>query len=467
MELFKLKCIKFIKSVDTYWNQKIRINKKLHNVCFGCIFLALAIFIYRLNLYTPWVADDLVKGYEVQSFHTFYDWYNHLYHFYFGWGGRIWGELYALIFLYIPKYIFNIVNTIGYLLLLGLIYLNIVGKLVVSVSLLVYINFALLVCLPAFGQDILWICGSANYMWSGIIPLFFLSFWRCYDNKEYRLYRHPIFLGGIFLLGILTGWANENVSVAIILLLIGYMALYREKYKVVPTFSYMGFAGTVIGSIFLWIAPGNFVRFIAEKHSTSIFKVVKTMIHNAVSLFDFNTALMLFICLIIFLIFGNSKHKKLSCIFAISSIVSAIAMGIVGGLHSRIFFSCIVFMIIAVGILYEEWNDTITIKNVKTVITIFLILGSYNFYSYAKDSISDYNNRWNENIRIIQLEKERGNYDVTVNPIAPSNRFCAAYMLDDIKPASNNNHWLNIGVAKYYGLHTIQSIKIKDQGTNK
>lgn len=456
------KFIRKIELINAYWNQKIAVNKKLHIACFGFIFFVFAIIIYRLNLYTPWVVDDLCKGYTVQQFHSFYDWYNHICHFYLGWGGRIWGELYALIFLYIPKQIFNYLNTIGYLILLVLIYMNIVGKLVVSISLLVYINFALFVCLPAFGQDILWISGSANYMWSSFIPLLFLSLWRIYENKVYRLYRHPIFLGGIFLLGIFTGWANENVSVAIIILLVGYTLVYRKKYKTIPAFAYAGFIGTVLGSIFLWAAPGNFARFVAEKHSTSVFKIVKTMIHNAVSLFDFNTALLLFICLAIFLILGKSKHKEVACVFSLSAVISAIAMGVVGGLHSRVFFSCIVFMIIAVGILYEDWNDNMTIRNIKAVITILLLLGSYNFYSYAKMGIIDYNNCWNENIRIIQQEKEDGNLDVTVNPITPKNRFCASYMLDDIKPASNNSHWLNKGVAKYYGLHTIQSAKIEN-----
>lgn len=457
-----IKVIAVLNKISEYGLTRILQNSKIHIAGFWIILCAFAVIIYRLNMYTPWVVDDLCKGYGVQNFHSLSDWFNHIYSFYFGWGGRIWGELYALLFLSLPKNVFNILNTIGYIILIILIYINVLGKRKISISILVYIHFALFACLPAFGQDILWISGCANYMWSSLIPLLFLGIWRIYEIKYQHVYDNPVFISVIFLLGLLTGWANENVSIAIVILLIGYMILYKKKYQYVPIFSIVGFISTIIGSILLWLAPGNFARFAAEKHSTSIFKIINTMIHNVMSLFDFNTALLLFICFAILLVMGKSENKKLACLFIAGAIVSAVAMGVVGGLHSRVFFSCIVFIIIAVGILYEDWNYSVPIRNLKALITVLLILGSYQFSSYAKSAIVDYNNRWNENVRIIQMEKSRGNLDIIVNPITPKNRFCAAYLLDDIKPASNNKHWLNTGVARYYGLNSIQSIKLSD-----
>ena len=59
------------------------------------------------------------------------------------------------------------------------------------------------------------------------------------------------------------------------------------------------------------------------------------------------------------------------------------------------------------------------------------------------------------------MEKEKGNLDVYVNSITPKNKFCATYGLDDIKPKEENQHWLNKGVARAFGLRTIQSVHIK------
>ena len=87
----------------------------------------------------------------------------------------------------------------------------------------------------------------------------------------------------------------------------------------------------------------------------------------------------------------------------------------------------------------------------------------YHFYSDAKSAIIDYNEQWNRNVQIIQVEKEKGNMDVTVNPITPKNRFCAAYLLSDIQPRQKNDNWLNKGIAKYFGLHTIQSARIETE----
>jgi hypothetical protein len=418
--------------------------------------------IFTFNRLTPWVVDDILKGADVQNnFHDITDYVNHIYHFYFVWGGRIWGELYAMFFLSFPKSIFNILNTFGYIILILLMYINCTGKLKMSVSLLVFINFSLFAFLPAFGQDILWISGCSNYMWALLIPLAYLSLWKIYDRRAYPIYKSKGFLFLIVFLGVLTGWSNENVSVGILGILIGYMLLYKKKCGTYPIFSIVGVISTSIGSVLLWLAPGNFMRFASEHHTTSIIKIIHQMIHNFFSLFDFQSTLFLFIMLVVFIYFNKEKNKWVPCIFVLGTVLSAISLGVVGSLVSRVVFSGVVFMTIAVGMLYNELNCCIDIKKIKCIITVMLILGTYNFYSDAKQGLVDFNDRWNENIQIIETSKARGDLDVVVNPIFPQNRFCAAYLLDDIQPASKHTHWLNRGVANYYKLNTIQSVYIK------
>lgn len=116
--------------------------------------LAVGASIYRLNKPTPWVVDDLLKIQAARNIHSANQLWELAYHFYMGWGGRVWGEIAAQLFLMIPKSIFNKINTIGYILLIVLLQFNISGRIKPSVSTIAYVHFALLFCLPAFGQDI-------------------------------------------------------------------------------------------------------------------------------------------------------------------------------------------------------------------------------------------------------------------------------------------------------------------------
>jgi len=429
----------------------------------GVLFLVviMAILMFRLNHPTPWVVDDILKGEGTKQIHSFKGYFKELWNFYFSWGGRIWGEFFAYLFLSIPKRVFDIINTFGYLVFVGLIYVNITGKIKFSPSLFVLINFLLFACLPAFGQDILWISGTANYMWSSLIPLLYMAFWRFYLYKE-RSWMNSISVVIVLMcLGILSGWSNENVSVSLILLAVGYMWLYRGKYSVIPRFAKTGIVGLVIGSLLLWLAPGNFVRFASEHHSRSIIYMIGNVFHNIGALFDFESTLLLIISFVLLMFFVKTRRKKVAALFMAAGVMSAVSMSVVGGISGRVFLGCVVLMVIAVGLLYDDWNDTLTIRQYRCLLMIALLLGMHTFYSDARTGIQDYANRWNQNLAIIQLEKEKGNFDVYINPVTPKNKFCATYGLDDIKPKEENQHWLNKGVAHAFGLHTIQSIYVK------
>jgi hypothetical protein len=203
------------------------------------------------------------------------------------------------------------------------------------------------------------------------------------------------------------------------------------------------------------------VRFAAEGHSTSILHILHRMLQNIVVLFDFNATLLLIIIFLILVIKGTSKHKILATNFVFGTVLVALVMGIVGPLSNRTFLSCVVMMSIATGILYNDWYNGAASRKIKVSLTIAMLVSLSIFYSTARVGIVDYANRWDNNVKIIQVEKAKGNLDVYVNPITPKNKFCGTYGLEDIKPKNKNQHWLNRGIATYYGLHTIQTVYIE------
>lgn len=423
--------------------------------------LAVGVSIYRLNKPIPWVVDDLLKIQAARNIHSVNQLWELAYHFYMGWGGRVWGEIAAQLFLMVPKSIFNKINTIGYIFLIVLLQFNISGRIKPSVSTIAYIHFALLFCLPAFGQDILWISGAANYLWASLIPLLLLGIWRkslCYDSLSYES-RLGIFL--VFITGIFAGWANENVSVALIAMGFCFCCFDKKRYGKIGRYKISGVIGLLIGAALLWFAPGNFVRFAAEKHSKSIFHIVHMIVRNILVMFDPTATLILMFGFCVLLFSNRIKKKEIAVLYLAGAFTASVAFSVIGTLSGRVVFGPAILAIVAVGILYGQWQGTMGIEKVRTMLLILMVLGSYGFYKQARDGINDYAARWDYNQRIIYAEKEKGNLDVFINPITPKNKFCATYGLDDIKPQKANRHWLNSGVAKYFELHTIQSVSVE------
>lgn len=92
--------------------------------------------------------------------------------------------------------------------------------------------FVMLVFLscPAFGQSFLWSTGAANYLYGILIILCFLIPYRIQIKCKSKRYPMPleITFAIIYLfLGIIAGWTNENTSVAMIAMIIGYRNSYH------------------------------------------------------------------------------------------------------------------------------------------------------------------------------------------------------------------------------------------------
>ena len=452
------------RTINNKWNEAILKYDQslfLQNVLAIIVFCVIGFMVYRLNQPTPWVVDDLLKIQTARTIHSIGQLKDLAYNFYMHWGGRVWGEINAQVFLMGPKSIFNKINTLGYLLLLFLMQLTIRGNLRQSATLLLFIHFSLMLCLPAFGQDVLWISGAANYLWASLIPVLFFALWRCFSVNPLKSYDNSLFIVASFFIGIFAGWANENVSVALLFMGILYWIYFKYTKDNVPRFSIVGWIGLLIGSLFLWGAPGNFVRFAAEKHSKSFAAIAKSFVNNILCMFDIHTALLLIIAFIILIFMRSIQNKIEAVIFLLGSFVAAVSFSVIGTLSSRIFFGPIVLMTIAVGILLEQYITCLSKKRLQFSLCILMLLGSYNFYQYGRMGIIDYANRWNANQNIIKREIAKGNLDVFINPMPVDNKFCATFMLDDIKPQRENKNWLNTGVAKYFGLHTIQSIEVR------
>ena len=109
-------------------------------------------------------------------------------------------------------------------------------------------------------MSMFWQAGAANYLY---ITLFILFFLYCYlreaEGAE-AVGRLPGITLWIVPLGLVSGWSNENMGPAVWVITVVVMVLCVRAGKKLPLWMILGSITSLIGSILVIVAPGNFVR---------------------------------------------------------------------------------------------------------------------------------------------------------------------------------------------------------------
>ena len=147
--------------------------------------------IYAYNFLTPYMSDDYAYKIEVQQADSFFDLIKQQYGEYLSNSGRVIGQFNVRLSLVYSKQIFNVVNSLMFVALMGLIYANIKRKKKYDIFVLLLILTFLWRFTVDFGQTMLWICGACNYLWGSVIILGYVTFFRHLLGKAERM-KHQI-----------------------------------------------------------------------------------------------------------------------------------------------------------------------------------------------------------------------------------------------------------------------------------
>lgn len=125
-----------------------------------------------------------------------------------------------------------------------------------------YASFSLLITFNAsFRYNMFWQSGAVNYLYSTVWILLFIKIYLRELTEE-----SPSPLKGVIYwiipLGLISGWSNENMGPASFLLSLMVILYVKRKnnLKRIPWWMTLGCASSLIGSILVIVAPGNFVR---------------------------------------------------------------------------------------------------------------------------------------------------------------------------------------------------------------
>ena len=396
---------------------------------------------------------------------------------YLTWGGRILGQTLTQMFLWWGKDIFNLFNAfVGVILVTEIYWCANKGRVYLNFNpvFICWIFFALWAFSFGFSTVFFWLTGACFYLWPTV---FLLAFMIPYIKKYYYFNEQQgttlHFKIGMFFLGLVAGWGNEN-SVCWILLLIMIFLYSVRKDLGKETWMYSGFVGLLIGYALLMFAPGNVARFHDGYNLTFL---TLQGLKNNLYIFSITLTFQLFLWYLALkplyklrkAVLKNRTIKEdivLVKALCIASLGMSAIMLFSPFFPPRSSFPGTVQLIIAVSILLrmQKANDIVLIpdgakKFLIGVGTLYFIMTASVTLSYAYETSSQMN-------AIIDLVKQTQlsskSRVLTVKPIKESTTvkdFLSGFHLSYYDFSEDENDWGNAAFARYYGIKGIRKAK--------
>jgi hypothetical protein len=394
------------------------------------------------------------------------------------WSGRNITHFFAQLFLFFgEKNIFNIVNTIVYGILILLMQFHITGSLK-KINSILFSTIAILLwfLLPAYGQNLLWLTGSCNYLWSTtFILLFLVPFRKKHDNPNFKLSLPLSIL--FFFLGILAGWSIENSGAAVLFLLIAYFTMKIVNKNKVALVEVVGCVGFLIGFFLLLSAPGNLIRINEEQglaaQNSFIIRLMTRFVVTTGKFVQSNGFLLtsLSVWFGYDIIFHQKRKLNLfTWFYFVAGLAGAYSMVLSPFFPDRASFIFIVFLIITVLNLLPQlkWNLPEIIKRDILILSMFIItLFSSSLIIASRDIAITYIQLQNR-YRYIQTQKEKGIFDIKVSaPVTARDKHNTLYSINTGDIGNQIDHWLNKSIANYFEINSIKGIQPTISSTNR
>lgn len=402
-----------------------------YKISFYTVLTVIFSIILFLNIKTHLTGDDYVYSFLYLTSNrltSISEIFESQYTHYLVWGGRSVVHFIAQLLLLISNpLIADIINSLAFIAYIYVVYIHITAGKGLSVSLLLIIFSLTWLLQPAFAETILWITGSANYLWGTLFILLFLLPFRLYVNKYIKPFRAYLQAGAMFTAGIIAGWTNENTAAAMIIMIILFILYYRKiKKYTVPLWMYTALLGSIVGYCIMIMAPGNFVR--AEGTSISPFLIFYRTCISTQKFINYLGVLNLgLICLLVLLknFCSEKKHSLYYLIIlSVGLFVSIFIMTASPGFPPRSWFGPVTFNIIMFGIVFYHLSSDIKfLRRIKIYCVSFLIIiFGFGFYDAYRD-VTEIDKIRKERLVIIEQKQKENACCVSFKEYQPKTKF--------------------------------------------
>lgn len=432
---------------------------KIQLISFSILFLTAFLF----NYWTPYAADDYSYMYNLgngERITSIFQIFPSLAVHYMQYGnGRIVSHFFVMLFLMVPKIIFDVLNAFLFVFFIAFVLRITAGKKSFSILLLFAVPTLFWLYMPAYGQIFLWLDGSINYMWSYLFALIFLSVYiTLLRGKSLLKQTWKLILFCVFTL--LFGNYSENVSFSVIFtgFILLCITMYGQK-SFRKLFIYvLPIVCGALGYLILLLSPSGSAKFSENLSLPLIFK-------NAVEIFTeyYNTCriplIFFFVLLGIALYYKLDKKEILIALaFFFISVIASGMLVIASYLPERSLANGIVFLIIGIVQLLQLLRSNTRLECVSLCVCIYLIVGS--LMSYWEGSYDIYRVHKEQAVRDTTIESavSAGDTVIGVPIITSTTKYCCKYGLLDMNGEDSDDPFPNVYIAKYYGLDKIYVI---------
>lgn len=381
------------------------------------------------------------------------------YHHYFNWGGRTIAHLIAQHLLFAPKAIQALLQGLLYCMMLVLIcYMgNMYSK--IRLSHIFTVSIMLFLSLRYFGEVTISPVSASNYLYTSLIILIFLiPFVQSFDNRRPK---SKAFAFMMLLLGVISGWCNENTGFALCFV-IGLICLYRIYKKDLRAYELCGLIGVILGFALLVFAPGNGVRYENIKqagfepiaHFFATFKIIGVSIIAMYALF---------IPLIYLSFKAKLNLRKMTIDNDLKKVLFILALGFSSFFimmfsptfpaRATSFCSfCISIAIVQILVYMKKQKINVLPSSFKRILiiasgTYVLVISSNMVYGYHQAYLDGI-----ERDNYIKEQIAQGNLDIVTSAMHVTN---TKYLyIADIR--ANTKHYANVLVANYYKINSIK-----------
>lgn len=437
------------------------LKSKYNGIIFCTILLVSFIYMVFLNTKTPLIADDFVYTFIFGSstpVTSIGDIITSQTAYYLTWGGRVTAEVLTQTFMFLGKDVFNLANSLCYIAFCLAVYFLAVGR-KIRFELLLLTMILIWFFTPMFGQTVMWLTGSCNYLWCGTIILLAILPFRLYEEKQTKILRSIWFAVVMVPLFFLSGITNENTAGAMILIMMMFCLVYYKQKIKIPVFAFTGLFFSICGFLCMIFAPGNGLRATNESAVSEVTMMVgSNPIITRLSYFAYNLYMLMpliILASIAFVLLKNEKSRKEMIVFGIFVIAAVAAMFVMLAppkFPPRAMFGLAAFLIIAVVYAFSQLKF-----NSERIRKFVLIPGSCVLVFYLMslgyvgvDAIT-VNKQYVARVQMIQEQKNEAL--IQVPEIVPLSSHNGMYGLKDVQ--MDPNHWVNRALADYFGVPNI------------
>lgn len=428
-------------------------HARVRMVLFFALLLLIGGVMFLLNAHTPlmmddydysfsWATGERVKGVAdvlaSQAVH------------YTLWGGRSVVHTLAQLFLSMDKAVFNVANTLMYLLLLLEIYgLAKPKNRAWNWELLLLAHAVLFTYVPFFGTVFLWLTGACNYLWGTVLALAPLLIARSALDEGFFSKGH---LGWLAVpLCFFAGWTNENTACgvfAMVFVLLAVRAIYDRK---AYAWQWAALAAEAMGIAVMLLAPGNFSRASAYETGNIIAELVKRAI-TATAYGGVYTGALLIGTLVLWPLcdtLGAKRRSGWTLLMLLGCLGAAYSMVASPVFSDRSWTGVIVLALCAALTLAGDIMSGIRTMNAAKILALplSLLLVAHGGYKAIGDA-KEHEAAWLTQVARIEMAAQNGEESVQISGIERNSRFTM-----DIALEEDAAMWPNSTLSRAFGIN--------------